>query len=376
MRWGLVVLLVVTACETPRYGAYLEISSDVEIDEVELYFGKPVDSSGPGGDGFATPMLGRQAGVVFDRKFDAADVVTLAATKHTTYYLPANETNQKLGAYVVVVGLSQGEPVGIAEYFDFAVPGGAVHQYLLRLEPYAQQRVDRWGGRPGCIAWKRVRGSSETIAAVVRETDRDCDAMAVDDDCDDLCSAGTGTCTAGETFCQTTTACAAGCNRSGLCAPTLCLPPITCTSPCTALGSFESRLECGTLQSPDTHFEVYVDRTATDQICADKIAIKPGVPCAMPMIEVIDPTAAGDFTYTIEQDTNEPAQCLLTVTQSATAMLGDFENHHLLISLARANVGPRITFIMGIQPTNNDGCTQTPYVFDPAGADAIFDCGL
>jgi hypothetical protein len=370
-------LLAVMACETPRYGAYLDITSDVEIDEVELYFGKPVDSSGPGGaDSFATPALGKQAGTVFGRRFDAADVVTLARTKHTTYYLPATDTNQALGAYVVVVGLSQGQPVGIAEYFDFAVPSDAVHQYTLPLEPYAQQRVERWGERPGCIAWKRVRGTSETIAAVVRDTDRDCDAMGVDDDCDDLCSAGSGTCGEGETFCATTTACAVGCMRSGVCAPALCLPPITCRSPCTALGSFDSRIECGALQNPDTHFEVYVDRTATSQICADKIAIKPGVPCTLPMIEVLDPAAAGDFVYSIAQDTNDPAQCVLTVTQSATAMLGDFENHHLLISLARANVGPRVTFIMGIQPTNNIGCTPTPYVFDPAGPDAIFDCGL
>ena len=57
----LALLLLLAGCES-RYGAYLMVQGDIQFDEVELYFGVPIDSSGPGsGTQFAAPTLGAQS---------------------------------------------------------------------------------------------------------------------------------------------------------------------------------------------------------------------------------------------------------------------------------------------------------------------------
>src|SRR5258706_13061476 len=74
MRWAL-ALLVLGACSS-RYGAYFVIEGDQEFDQLELYFG--ADS---GSDKFATPALGPQSGRVFERQYDASDVVAVPHQK-------------------------------------------------------------------------------------------------------------------------------------------------------------------------------------------------------------------------------------------------------------------------------------------------------
>lgn len=367
--------LLLAACES-RYGAYLVVKGDVHFDQVELYFGKPIDSSGTGSGGsFATPSFGPQSGLVFKRTFDASDIVLVAPTTQTTYYVPAGD-NQYLGAYVVAVALKDGTPVGIAEYFDFAVPADSVHEYVLEVEPWNPQVMERWGDEPGCIAWKKPRDSGSAIVAVVHDDDRDCDALAAAMDCDDLCSAQSALCMPERMFCgdaATVGYCALGCARQGTCAPSLCLPPTTCIALCQSAATFEEKLECGALMDPTPHFEIYVDREQALQPCSTQYVLDPGEPCTMPKLEAVDPKAAPDFTYMVKTDPGDPMKCKLEVAVTPTAVLGDFDNHHMLISIAPDASGPRHTFIVGVQPSGELTCTNEPYKV-VAPATPTFDC--
>jgi hypothetical protein len=366
--------LLVAACES-RYGAYFVIKGDVHFDQVELYFGKPIDSSGPGsGQTFATPMFGKQSGAVFKRTFDTTDVVTVPAGTQTTFYLP-QDTNQHLGAYVVAVALHEGKPVGIAEYFDFAIPSDSVYEYILDVEPWNPQQMERWGEAPGCVAWKKPRDGTAPIVAVVHDDDRDCDAQVAAADCDDLCSAQSSACTPGEMFCSSNVGyCALGCTRSGTCAPALCLPPMTCSPLCVNAATFQERLECGALMEPTPHFEIFVDRDQELNLCASQFVFAPGVPCTMPKIEAADPRIPTDFAYMIKTDPDNPAKCKLEVAVSSTTMLGDFENHHLLISIAPEGAGPRPTFTVGVQAlVPSTTCTGELYTV-ATPPKPLFDC--
>lgn len=366
--------MLLTACES-RYGAYFVIKGDVHFDQVELYFGKPVDSSGPGsGQTFATPTFGPQAGVVFKRTFDPTDLVTVPAGTQTTFYVPP-DGNQHLGAYAVAVVLREGKPVGIAEYFDFAIPSDTVHEYILDIVPWNPQQMDRWGEDPGCVAWKKPRGSSAGIVAVVHDDDRDCDAQLAAADCDDLCSAQSSQCTPGEMFCSNNVGyCALGCTRSGTCAPALCLPPMTCSPLCQNAATFQERIECGVVMDPTPHFEIYVDRDQGLALCANQFVFEPGEPCTMPKIEAADPRIPADFVYMIKTDPDNPAKCKLELAVSSTTLLGDFENHHLLISIAPEGAGPRHTFTVGVQAKpESTACSNEPYIVSTP-AKPLFDC--
>lgn len=370
------MLLLVAACES-RYGAYLVIKGDVHFDQVELYFGKPIDSSGPGsGTAFATPSFGPQSGLVFERLFDASDVVTVPASTQTTYYLRADASTH-LGAYVVAVALKDGKPVGIAEYFDFAVPTDTVHEYILDVAPWNPQLMERWGEAPGCVAWKKPRGSRGAVVAVVHDDDRDCDAQVAAADCDDLCNAQSSLCTPEKMFCSNNIGyCALGCARNGTCAPSLCLPPMTCSPLCQNAATFEARIECGAVMDPTPHFEIFVDRDQDQQLCAEAFSFAPGEPCTMPKIEATDPKIPDDFTYMVKTDSDDPNKCTLEVVVNAGAVLGDFENHHILISIAPEGAGPRHTLIVGVQvdPTTAFCASDSYKVVAPL--QPVFDCKL
>ncbi len=365
--------LLLAACES-RYGAYLVVKGDVHFDQVELYFGKPIDSSGPSSK-FATPSFGPQQGLVFKRTFDASDLQSVTATTQTTYYVPAAD-NQYLGAYVVAVALLDGKPVGIAEYFDFAVPTDSVHEYVLEVEPWNPQVMERWGDAPGCIAWKKPRDNRGAIVAVVHDDDRDCDAVIAANDCDDLCSEGSDVCAPETEFCETGTvvSCAVGCSKQGTCTPTMCLPPTTCSSFCQNAATYQEQLECGTLMEPTPHFEVLVDRDQALDLCAVQFKLSPGAKCVMPRIEAIDPKAAPDFTYMVKTDSDDPTICKLDIAVTSGVKFEPTVNHHMLISIAPEATGPRYTFTVGVQVVATPTfCVAEPYtVVTPPKP--LFDC--
>lgn len=356
-------MLFVCACDS-RYGAYFVIKSDVEFDAVEVYFGTPIDSSGPGsGDSFATPTFGAQRGTLFDRTFADADVLTVGATTETTFYVPPTEANQQLGAYVAAVALSGGHPVGIAEYFGFAVPSDVVHEYQLKLAPWNPQEAERWGDTPGCLVWKHARDNGTGFVAVVHGDDRDCDTLVRNADCNDLCSAGSPACAADTSFCGGATGvCALGCSANGVCSPSLCLPPATCDTTCAALGNVTDRLACGAAKTSN-HAEIFVERNDTLQMCAMEFLFSPGVPCVMPKIEAKVPADLTGFTYAISSVPGNTMMCNLGVIQDPMTPLDDFDEHHLLISFAPpTNIGPRPTVVIGIQAKPNSvACANQPY---------------
>lgn len=378
MRRGLVALLVLAAACDTQYGAYFVIQSDVEIDRVELYFGTQVDSSGSGsGDQFATPTFGQQSGLVFGRTFDASDIAMTAPVLETTYYVPPTDTSHDLGAYVAAVAFKGDKPVGIAEYFDFAVPTDEVHKYTLKLVPWEQQQVERWGGAPGCLVWKRTRADRDDIVAVVRADDRDCDAMARDVDCNDLCSGTSPACASG--FCNVSGTCALGCTRSGLCAATMCLPELTCSdSECAQASTVAEKLLCGLNKVP-AHLELVVDRNGAlggMPLCATALMFRPEglFPCKDPNIEVMTGDFKAMFTPTVEQSPMDPSSCVLKLNGPATT-IGSTDQHHALISVASANgVGPRVTFIIGLAWSSSDQCIFEGYRAEGTASGNIFDC--
>jgi len=352
---------MLAACES-HYGAYFVIEGDVELDQVELYFGTTMDSSGPGNaTSFASPMFGAQQGLLFERSFDSADVALVKPTKSTTYYVPARATNDQLGAYVAAVALSGGKPVGIAEYFDFAVPPDQVFEYHLKLVPWDPQAMERWGETPGCVEWRHPR-DRDPLVAVVHRDDRDCDTMVRDADCDDLCSAESPACAASSLFCNSGTVCALGCSAAGGCAPSMCLPPTTCTSLCQSKVTLKDKLACGAANTT-SHMEIFVDRSDFQQACATDYSFHPGVTCSMPVIEAKDTGMDTGYTYTINEDPSDPTSCMLTVAQSPAVTFADSAMHHVLVSFAPQVAGkPRPTVVVGIQPrASSNGCVTPPF---------------
>jgi hypothetical protein len=377
VRRALLLVLVLAACES-RYGAYMMVQGDIEFDEVELYFGVPIDSSGPGnGTAFATPSFGAQQGKIYDRVFDASDAVKLTPTTATTFYLPPDDNNAQLGSYVVAVALAGGHPVGIAEYFDFEVPTDVVHQYVLDLVPWDAMTMDRWGERPGCVEWKKQRDSG-SIVAVVHDDDRDCDSMSRDMDCSDLCSAQSPSCIS-QSFCDNVSFCALGCSSSGLCRASVCLPDQVCSNTmCATLSDLQSRIACGREATSD-HIELYVDRMlGTDVMCARTFTFAPNpsvagpVPCLDPKLIELSPGFDASYAPKITQSPTDPMTCTLDLTGTTTT-IGDLEEHHALVSIAPSVVGPRMTFIVGVVWSRNDGCTPGGgYFIDPLGK--LFEC--
>jgi hypothetical protein len=358
VRWGwLLLLLHVAACES-RYGAYFTIKGDIEFDQVELYFGTPM---APGSTAFATPTFGLVLGQVFDRTYDASDDVTLATRKQTTYYVPGTDKNQALGAYVIVVALSGGKPVGISEFFNFTVPSDAVHEYALTLEPWNPAEAERWGDKPGCVAWRRPRGGND-VAAVVHKDDLDCDTMSKFTDCNDLCPSGSPLCMAGQAVCDSP--CAIGCSTTGICAPTTCLPPTACDDSCTTSTNLVDHLRCGS-DVPE-HTEIYVD-TLDGQMCAQTLLfalpLDPDLPaqCLNPAILFTD-VPPSDIAFAISEIAQNP-QCMLAFDQSTN--FNFTTTVHLLISIAQSDPSkPRRTAVIGIHPrpiAATDACEPTGY---------------
>jgi hypothetical protein len=364
------MLMHLAACES-HYGAYFEIKGDIEFDQVELYFGTPM---APGASAFATPTFGVLLGQVFDRTYDVSDDVTLSPRKQTTYYVAATEDNQALGAYVIVVALSGGHPVGISEYFNFTVPSDAVHEYALTLEPWNPAEAERWGDKPGCVAWRRPRGGND-LAAIVHKDDLDCDAMAKAVDCNDLCPTGSPLCTVGQTVCESP--CAIGCSTFGACAPTTCLPPTACDATCTTSANLIDHLECGS--DVAQHTEIYVD-TLAGKMCAQTLLfalpLDPDIPaqCLNPAILFAD-VPPSDIAFAISEIAQNP-QCMLAFDQSASF---NFTTPvHLLISIAQQDASkPRRTAVIAITPravASTDACDPTGYDVTLGGQ--MYGCGF
>jgi hypothetical protein len=357
VRRGLVALVLLAGCGESHYGAYFVIKGDAHFDQVELYFGSKIDSSGPGsGDRFASPTFGAQQGLVYDRTFEASDVAAVGATTETTYYLPPTDENQQLGDYVAAVALQGDKPVGMAEYFGFDVPTGEVHEFRLDLTAWNAQEMERWGSSPGCVVWKHPRDQGNLVA-VVHKDDRDCDEMMRDADCNDLCNAQVPACAADQTFCSMTGYCALGCTIGGLCGARMCLPASACASGCATQPTLQQRLDCGTGTAAD-HIEIYADRTDTKVICNPRFSFDPGVPCTDPKIEAKTfSTANTSYTYVVAPDSSSPGSCVLYMMAGTNTAFGDTEQHHLMISFAPAALGPRPTVVVGVQASQNPlGC--------------------
>jgi hypothetical protein len=237
--------------------------------------------------------------------------------------------------------------------------------------------MERWGEAPGCVAWKKPRDVTAPIVAVVRDDDRDCDAQVAAADCDDLCSAQSPACTPGEMFCSDNVGyCALGCTRNGTCAPALCLPPMTCSPLCQNAATLQERIECGATMDPTPHFEIFVERDQALHPCTTQLVFDPGAACTMPKIEAADPQISADFTYMIKTDPDNPAKCKLEVAVTPTAVLGDFDNHHLLVSIAPEGAGPRHTFIVGVQAKPQSmACSSEPYLVS-APVKPLWNCTL
>jgi hypothetical protein len=372
VRWAPLAVWVVLGCEA-RYGAYLEISGPSELDTVELYFGKPIDSSGPGAaNQYASPRAGVQSGVLFDRKFASFDRFTVEPTTSTTYYVPPDGVNEILGAYVVAVASRDSVPVGIAEYFGFEVPSREVHVYELPLVPYDPVAVERWGVQPGCIAWKRDRGDPDhQVVAVVHENDRDCDHLATAGDCNDLCTIGSPSCDIAQTLCFSP--CAAGCVVDGACRPTMCLPSLACTV-CPPSG-LSDRYQC-LLDTVPVHLEIVVE-TDTGAMCSRsyRFELPPGVdgpsPCLDPQIEAQNVPAGSGISFSIATDTMQPGGCVITATQDPSTPFD--VKYHLLVSLAAPDSAqPRRSVVIGIAPGADVTCSQPGYFIELYGS--IYDC--
>ena len=366
------MLLHVLACDS-RYGAYLVIQGNTELDEIELYFGHDIGSST---SQFATPMYGAQTGLVFERKFAAADVYVLDAPSNgTTFWIPPGEGNDKLGSYVAAVALRGGQPVGIGEYFGFQVPTDEIHEYVVTLEPYAQQIVDRWGGRPGCIAWRRMRSGREANVAVVRGDDRDCDALDASIDCNDLCSAESPLCNLDRGFCNSTDSCALGCARIGTCTPQVCLPPATCSPDCEDAIGLAAKLECSFGRHPDHRYitaDLITDGSTT-QLCTKSFVFSPGIPCTAPMFEYVTPALQTRFMPALVATANVPPVCLLELSGTAPFLPG--EDLHMVISFAPENgVGPRPTVILGLTTSGAMQCRAMPYDVVFPTSDFLYEC--
>jgi len=369
------MLACLCACET-RFGAYLVVKGDTDFDQVELYFGKPIDSSGPGsGNAFATPMRGQQSGTIFDRTFDATDLGTIESANHTTFYLPPDEKNQLLGSYVVAVAIAGDSPVGIAELFDFTVPTDVVHEYHLDLTAWNPTTMERWGQQPGCVAWKKPRDGHDPVVAVVHSDDRDCDALASNVDCSDLCSQQSPACATGLTFCNSSpTFCALGCSVNNMCAATMCLPDAACTTPeCVGLTNLDERLACGRDKTP-LHLELLVDRSAVanNALCEVAFSFSPGVPCNQPLFVNLSAGFATKFNPKISPSTSAPGECLLELTGPSNTIAVD-DDYHALVSLAPSTtVGARVTFIVGLKWSQRDICDVGGYQTMPGGR--VFTC--
>jgi hypothetical protein len=365
VRWGLLALLLqLAACES-HYGAYFEIKGDIELDQVELYFGAPLAPGSPGL--FATPTFGVLAGQLFDRVYEVSDEVTVSPRKQTTYYVEANETNQALGAYVVVVALSGGRPVGIGEYFNFKVPSDAVYEYSLTLVPWNPAEAERWGDKPGCVAWKRQRGGND-IAAIVHKNDRDCDVLDQTVDCNDLCTTGSTLCDASQTLCLGQ--CALGCNFGGICVAKQCLPTSACDSNCLGLTDPGARFRCAIERAGD-HLRIFVD-TIEGTMCSHmyqfRLSLDTSVACIDPKFEYQDVTSG--FGYQITADPTNPGDCVISSTQSSVVAFTSA--HTFVVSFADADpTKPRRSVIISVEPGATP-CQTMGYHLEPAGS--IYDC--
>lgn len=351
-------LLGLLACES-RYGAYLKLEGDIDIDSVELYFGSAIDSNGSPTGPFASSRNGVQSGVIFDRRFSPYDRYDLAPTRATTFYIPPDDVNRELGDYVVAVASRGQQPAGIAEYFGFEVPTDEVHEYQLHVEPYDGARVERWGREPGCISWKRDRGDPiKQLVAVIQADNRDCDDAILATDCNDLCSIGCCTCVAPTTLC--TSPCALGCTESGLCTPSTCVPVETCSTTCMQSSTLASQYQCA-IESASAQLTIQVDTFQT-QMCSHQYqfdlspdASQP-IPCVDPKIEYVSATYG--ITYMIGADPTRPGGCVIMSTQSSSVAFS--ETDHMIVSFSAGTGLPRKSVIIAITP-GNTSCVMMGY---------------
>lgn len=348
VRRGIVVALVALAACESRYGAYLTLEGDIELDSVELYFGTA--SSGSTTQ-FASPRTGVQSGTIFDRQFSTFDRYDISPTRSTTFYIPPDEGNRDLGAYVVAVALREQQPVAIAEYFGFEVPSDEVHDYHLPLVEYNADTAERWGRDPGCIWWKRDRGDPvKQIVAVVQADDRDCDDTIRANDCNDLCSVGCCACTTPTTLCSSP--CALGCMTNGTCTPETCLPVETCSSTCLPGSTLDARYQCA-IERTTSQLTIELD-TIQGQMCSHQyqfdLTADGSIPCTDPKIEYSDVTTVNGFTYTIAADPTRPGGCVIMSTQSTGVTFTT--PHHMIVSFAAGSGVARESVIIAITPGN------------------------
>jgi hypothetical protein len=203
----------------------------------------------------------------------------------------------------------------------------------------------------------------------VHNDDRDCDALAADSDCNDLCAMGSTNCPIDRnSFCNTLDTCALGCMHNGLCAASVCMPDAVCSELCFNQLSFAAKVECAFLLTP--HLELYVDLEQNTGLCALRYEFSPGVPCLWPVIEY---STAGFETKYMPVITPgvDPNKCSLTVKNGT---LADGEWYHLLISFAPANLGPRPTVMIGFQNSGNAQCVTPGYKVTYPSSPSTFTC--
>ena len=376
MKFVAVLLVALTACEG-RYGTYFNIDGDanqIAFDHVELFFGTPTDRSTMG-----TPE-GVAIGKVFDRSFtmtDRFDVPRSADGSFATeseYWLPVADENRALG-YVGVVASKGGDIVGVGELIDFKVEAGIVNKYDIELAPKPAgiiERLDVWGGDPGCFAWRRDRGGLSTLG-VMAPDDADCDGLAPAVDCNDFCPTGAQQCEPDLAICGVPHACGAGCNASGACAIQQCLPDELCADPCMKKTTLDERMKCYSSLPGTSHLELGLLMSPLARPCRNALVfdVPGGHFCTAPKILWWD-KSKDDYSFDIQPSATNPSGCLLSWSSPSNAMFtGD---HHLLISFGGPIGAPRSSIVIGIAPGDPVECSTAGDAFSTSGSSQPYEC--
>lgn len=370
MRVAAVLVVALTACEA-RYGTYFNIDGDsqqIAFDHVELFFGTATNRSSLG-----TPE-GVAMGKVYDRSFTASDRFDVTLGTETEYYLPVSADNQALG-YVGAVASKQGQIVGVGELIDFKLEAGIVNKYDIELSPKPAgiiERLDVWGGDPGCFAWRRDRGGLSTIG-VMSPDDADCDGLAPAVDCNDFCPTGAQQCEPDLAICGVPNACGAGCNAGGTCAIEQCLPGELCADPCTKKTTLEERMKCYADLAGTEHMSLQLVMSSTGQPCRNTLVfdVPNGGMCNAPKLLWFD-KRKDDYTFTIGPAPNDPQGCVLSwISPTAGTFTGD---HHLLISLAGPLGAPRTSFVIGVEPGQIAQCSTVMEGYGTSGSSQLYQC--
>lgn len=369
MKSVAVLALALTACEA-RYGTYFNIDGDanqIKFDHVELFFGTHTDRSTMG-----TPE-GVAIGKVFDRSFTTSDRIDLSLGTETEYWLPVNDENKTLG-YVGAVASKQGQIVGVGELIDFKLEADVVNKYDIELQPKPLGIVDRldvWGGDPGCFAWRRDRGGLSTIG-VMSPTDNDCDGLDPSVDCNDLCPIGATQCDPDLAICGVPQACGVGCNAGATCAIEQCLPGELCTKPCADKSGLDDRMNCFADKIGADHLSIHLDMDTAGHACRNMAVfqVPSGAPCMSPKVLWWD-RRKDDYMFAVSAGANSTS-CVVSWTSPSNAkFVGD---HHVLISLAGALGGPRFSMVIGIEPGQIAQCGTVAEGYSVNDSSQLYMC--